>query len=114
SLARRVLLDIAERRLDEPAYEGAPRSLAEELLLPSTIYAPAVVALTRSVDVRAVAHVTGGGIAGNLARVIPSECDAIVQRGEWEPPRIFGEIQRLGGIDDEEMARVFNLGMGMI
>ena len=114
SLARRVLLDIAERSLDDPAYEGAPRSLAEELLLPSTIYAPSVVALIRSVDVRAVAHVTGGGIAGNLARVIPPECDAIVQTGEWEPPRIFGEIQRLGGIDDEEMARVFNLGMGMI
>ena len=114
SLARRVLLDRAGRALHEPAFDGAHHDLAEELLRPSVIYAPAVLALQRVVEVRAAAHVTGGGIPGNLSRVLPDRCDAVVDRNMWEPPRVFGEIQRLGDIDDEEMARVFNLGIGMI
>jgi phosphoribosylformylglycinamidine cyclo-ligase len=114
SLARRVLLEVAGRDLDGPAFDGAPQSLAEELLLPSVIYAPAVAALQHKVDVHAVAHITGGGIPGNLNRVLPEAADAVVHRGTWEVPRIFGEIQRLGEISDDEMAKVFNLGIGMI
>jgi phosphoribosylformylglycinamidine cyclo-ligase len=114
SLARRVLLEVAGRDLDGPAFDGAPHSLAEELLVPSVIYAPAVGALQRKVDVHAVAHITGGGIPGNLNRVLPDDADAVVHRGTWEVPRIFGEIQRLGDISDDEMAKVFNLGVGMI
>jgi phosphoribosylformylglycinamidine cyclo-ligase len=114
SLARSVLLDRAGRHLDDPAYEGARHSLADELLVPSTIYAPAILALLRQVDVRAVAHITGGGIPGNLVRVLPKAVDAEVDRRTWEPPRIFGEIQRLGEVSDDEMAKVFNLGIGMI
>ena len=114
SLARRVLLDDARRRLDGPAFDGAHHSLADELLLPSVIYAPAVLAAQRVVEVRAVAHITGGGIPGNLSRVLPEKVDAIVDRSTWEPPRIFGEIQRLGSVTDDEMASVFNLGVGMI
>jgi phosphoribosylformylglycinamidine cyclo-ligase len=114
SLARRVLLDLAGRSLDAPAYPGARHTLADELLEPSVIYAPAIGALQRTVDVRAVAHVTGGGIVGNVARVLPAGCDAIVRRREWETPRIFTEIQRAGEVADAEMARVFNLGVGMV
>jgi len=114
SLARRVFFDVAGRSLDEPAYDGAKHSLADELLSPSVIYAPAVLHLLRSVDVRAVVHVTGGGIPGNLVRVLPGKVDAVVDRTSWEQPRVFGELQRLGGIADEEMAKVFNLGIGMI
>ncbi len=114
SLARRVLLERAGRSLDDPAYAGADRSLADELLEPSVIYAPAVAELLRSVDVRAVAHITGGGIIGNLSRVLPSSTDAVVHQRSWEVPRIFGEIQRLGDVADAEMARVFNLGIGMV
>lgn len=114
SLARRVLLERARRPLDGPAFEGAPRSLGEELLLPSVIYAPAVRRVLDHVDVHAIAHITGGGIVGNLARVLPSNVDAVVRRGAWEVPRIFTEIQRLGEVDDDEMARVFNLGVGMV
>jgi phosphoribosylformylglycinamidine cyclo-ligase len=66
------------------------------------------------VEVRALAHVTGGGIPGNLARVLPPDVDAVVHRGRWEEPRIFAEIQRLGAVPPDEMARVFNLGVGMI
>ncbi|CAN5205310.1 phosphoribosylformylglycinamidine cyclo-ligase [soil metagenome] len=114
SLARRVLLDRAGRSLDEPAFGGAGRSLADELLEPSAIYAPAVADLLRSVDVRAVAHITGGGIVGNLSRVLQPSTDAVVRRDAWEVPQIFGEIKRLGEVADDEMARVFNLGIGMV
>jgi phosphoribosylformylglycinamidine cyclo-ligase len=114
SLARRILFDVAGRSLDEPAYPGAHHTLADELLEPSVVYAPAVSSLLREVDVRAVAHITGGGIPGNLARVLPGGVDAVVDRSTWEPPRIFGELQRLGDVNDVEMAKVFNLGIGMI
>jgi phosphoribosylformylglycinamidine cyclo-ligase len=114
SLARRILFERAQRSLDEPAFDGAHRTLADELLEPSVVYAPAIAELLRSVDVRGIAHITGGGIPGNLARVLPAGCDAVVERSSWETPRIFGEVQRLGQVDDDEMARVFNLGIGMI
>jgi phosphoribosylformylglycinamidine cyclo-ligase len=114
SLARRVLLEVGNRQLDQPAYSGAAHTLAEELLEPSVIYAPAILALQREVDVRAVAHITGGGIPGNLNRVLPARADAVVERRKFETPRIFAEIQRLGEISDDEMAKVFNLGLGMI
>ena len=114
SLARKVLLELAGRSLDDPAWPGARRTVADELLEPSVIYAPAIAALLRTVDVRAVAHITGGGILGNLARVLPGSLDAVVRRREWEAPRIFSEIQQAGEISDLEMAKVFNLGLGMV
>ncbi len=114
SLARAALLDRAGRALDQPAWTGAHHSLGDELLRPSVIYAPAMLELRRHVDVHAFAHVTGGGIPGNLARVLPAHCDGIVQRGTWEEPRIFGEIQRAGSVPEEEMEQVFNLGLGML
>jgi phosphoribosylformylglycinamidine cyclo-ligase len=114
SLARRVLFDRAGRSLDDAAFEGSDATVADELLRPSVIYAPAVAALAAAIDVRAVAHITGGGLAGNLSRVLPDGVDAHVDESSWESPRIFGEIQRLGQIDDDEMRRVFNLGIGMV
>jgi phosphoribosylformylglycinamidine cyclo-ligase len=114
SLARKVLLEGAGRDLQDPAWPGAHHSLAEELLVPSVLYAPAIAALLRQVDVRAIAHITGGGLPGNLTRVLPEASDAIVETRSWEPPRIFGEIQRLGEVSDDEMRKVFNLGVGMV
>lgn len=114
TLAREVLLDRAGLALDDPAYEGAPTTVADELLLPSVIYAPAVRAVIDAVDVRAVAHITGGGMAGNLNRVLPDAADAEVDTSAWETPRIFSEIQRLGPVEPDEMAKVFNLGIGMV
>ena len=114
SLARRVLLDVGGRSLDDPAYEGAERSLADELLSPSVIYAPAVLAVAAAVEVRAVVHVTGGGIVGNLPRVLPEGRRAVVDVASWPTPPIFGEIQRLGSVSVDEMFRVFNMGVGMV
>jgi hypothetical protein len=105
SLARRVFFDIGERPIDGPAYAGAAHTLGDELLKPSVIYAPAILALLRDVDVRAVAHITGGGIPGNLNRVLPAKADAVVERRSWEVPRVFTEIQRVGDISDDEIAK---------
>jgi phosphoribosylformylglycinamidine cyclo-ligase len=89
-------------------------SLADELLRPSVIYAPTLAALRRAVEVHAFAHVTGGGLPGNVHRVLPPGCDARVERGRWPEPRIFAEVQRAGDVADVEMEAVFNLGVGMI
>jgi phosphoribosylformylglycinamidine cyclo-ligase len=114
SLARKVLLETAGRDLRDPAWPGAHHTLADELLLPSVLYAPAIAALLKHIDVRAIAHITGGGIPGNLVRVVPDGADAVLDPRAWESPRIFGEIQRLGEVSDDEMRKVFNLGIGMV
>ncbi|MGH9109566.1 MAG: phosphoribosylformylglycinamidine cyclo-ligase [Acidimicrobiales bacterium] len=116
SLARHVLLERGELALDGPAWEGAAHTLADELLAPSVIYAPAVLAAIEATGagVHACAHITGGGLPGNLARSLPPGLDARLDRGSWEEPPVFAEIARRGDVSDEEMARVFNMGLGMV
>jgi phosphoribosylformylglycinamidine cyclo-ligase len=114
ALARRALLDRAGRRLDDAAWPGAHHTLGEELIRPSVIYAPAMRKLRERVGVHAFAHVTGGGLPDNVARILPSHCDAVISRGEWDEPRIFSEIQAAGDVADDEMEHVFNLGLGMV
>jgi phosphoribosylformylglycinamidine cyclo-ligase len=114
SLARKIMFDIAGRELTDPAWDGASQTVAEALLDPSVIYTPAVLQAAKSVDVRAVAHITGGGLPGNLNRVLPAGADARVDTSSWKPPEIFGELARLGGVDSREMFRVFNMGVGMV
>jgi phosphoribosylformylglycinamidine cyclo-ligase len=114
SLARAALLDRGGRDLHDAAWPGARHTLADALLDPSVIYAPAMLELARKVPVHAFAHVTGGGIPGNLVRVLPDRCDGVVRRGTWEEPRVFAEIQRAGDVADAEMEHVFNLGLGML
>ena len=114
TLARHVLLERAGLPLDGPAWEGAATSLGDELLRPSVIYTPAVRAAVDAADVHAVAHITGGGFGGNIPRALPEGARAVVEQGTWDVPALFGEIRRLGRVDDEEMARVFNLGLGMV
>jgi phosphoribosylformylglycinamidine cyclo-ligase len=113
SLAR-AAIDRAGLSLDGPAWRGARHSLGAELLRPSEIYAPSLVELRRHVEVHAFCHVTGGGIPGNLVRVLPQHCDAVLRREAWEQPRIFRVLQEAGAISEEEMVHVFNLGLGML
>ncbi len=113
SLARQAFTR-AGLALDGPAWRGARHSLGAELLRPSVIYAPAIHHLRRHTEVHALCHVTGGGIPGNLSRVLPHDCDAIIRRGKWEQPRIFDAIQQAGDVSDDEMEQVFNLGLGML
>jgi phosphoribosylformylglycinamidine cyclo-ligase len=114
ALARRVLLERQGRSLSEPAWDGAHHTLGDELLAPSVIYAPAIRELLRVVDVRGIAHITGGGITGNLPRALGKDNGAVVDRSTWEVPPIFGEIQRGGNVADDEMVRTFNMGIGMV
>jgi phosphoribosylformylglycinamidine cyclo-ligase len=114
TLARHVLLEHAALPLDGPAWPGASSSLGDELLRPSVLYTPAVRAAIEASEVHAVAHVTGGGIVGNLPRALPDDLRAVVDGRSWEVPRIFSEIRRFGPVEDDEMVRVFNLGLGMI
>jgi phosphoribosylformylglycinamidine cyclo-ligase len=115
SLARDVLVRDAAS-LAEQAYPGARATLGEELLLPSVIYAPSVTTLRCELgaSVHAVAHVTGGGITGNVARVVPDGLAAVIEMASFETPEIFFEIQRRGPVAAEEMVRVFNCGLGMV
>jgi phosphoribosylformylglycinamidine cyclo-ligase len=116
TLARHVLLERADRPLDEPAWDGAETSLGDELLRPSVIYAAGVLDALAAAPgaIHAAAHITGGGIPGNLVRALPEHLRATVDRRALRVPEIFSEIQRLGGVSDDEMGRVFNLGVGMI
>jgi phosphoribosylformylglycinamidine cyclo-ligase len=90
------------------------RPLGEELLTPTRIYARDCLALASGCDVHAFAHVTGGGLALNLGRVLPPHADAALDRAAWSPPPVFGWLAERGGIAGEEMERVFNMGVGMV
>ena len=115
SLARRLVFDVAGLSLDDRAWDDphAP-TVAEELLRPSVIYAPAIGRLAASVELHAVAHITGGGLPGNIVRVLPEDLDVVVDESSWEPPRLFGELRRMGSVDPAEMRKVFNMGIGMV
>lgn len=91
------------------------RSVGEELLEPTRIYArPCLEIAYGNVDVHAMAHVTGGGIAANLARALPPTLTAVVDRSTWTPQPIFSLIARSGGISQGDMESAFNMGLGMI
>ncbi len=116
TLVRNVFFDRANRSLDAPAWDGSEATLADELLRPSVIYTPGVLdALANSgTGIHAAAHITGGGLSGNLVRALPDGIRATVDRQDLVVPEIFNEIQRLGSVSDVEMERVFNLGLGMV
>jgi phosphoribosylformylglycinamidine cyclo-ligase len=113
SLVRHVLLQGARMRLDAFVDEFA-RSLGEELLEPTRIYAKDCLSLIAETDVHAFAHITGGGLASNLARVLPSELSATVERATWTPAPVFGLVASRGRVDQAELERTFNMGVGMV
>ena len=115
TLARHVLLERAGLDLGDPAWEGADVTVADELLRPSVIYTPAVLAVRAALGdaLHSCAHITGGGIVGNLPRALPDHVGVQLHRSAWEEPRIFEEIRCLGAVDEAEMDRVFNRGIGM-
>ena len=113
SLVRRVI-SRAGAALDlDAAPPELGRPLGEELLTPTRVYARDCLALAGGCDVHALAHVTGGGLASNLARVLPAHADAVLDRATWSPQPVFGLLAGRGGIAGEEMERVFNMGVGM-
>lgn len=113
SLARKVLLEIDRMSL-EGHVEEFGRTLGEELLEPTRIYAKDCLALAAETQVRTFCHVTGGGLVGNLERVIPHGLVAELDRGTWTPAPIFGLITQRGRIERLEMEKTFNMGVGMV
>jgi phosphoribosylformylglycinamidine cyclo-ligase len=115
SLVRHVLLSSAGAgwALDREVPELG-RPLVDELLEPTRIYALDCLALIAAVEVHAMSHVTGGGLAANLARVLPSHLSADVDRSTWRPAPVFGVVQEVGGIAEAELERTLNRGVGMV
>jgi phosphoribosylformylglycinamidine cyclo-ligase len=113
SLARHVLLDIARMPLDGHV-EKFGHTLGEELLVPTRIYARDCLALAAETGVRTFSHITGGGLARNLERVLPTGLDAVCERGTWTPAPIFKLIASRGRVARPEMEKTFNMGVGMV
>ena len=113
SLVRKVLLDYHKMDLGQRV-EEIGGILGEELLRPAKIYVKAILNLTRDFDIRGIAHITGGGITGNLPRIIPKGCKAILRKGSWDIPPIFSFLKEKGKISEDEMLKTFNNGIGMI
>jgi len=110
SLIRKIV-DREGRRLDE-ALDGKP--LGERLLEPTRIYVKPLLDLMRQIRVHALAHITGGGITENLPRVLPDGAEAVIDPNAWPRPAVFRWLQEKGGVEDSEMLRTFNCGVGMI
>lgn len=114
SLARHILLENKGLGLEtEVAEFGSQRTLGQELLTPTRIYARDCLTLIAETEVHALSHITGGGIAGNVSRVLPSNVDAVVDRSTWIPQPIFSYIAANGNVAQAEMERTFNMGIGM-
>jgi len=115
SLVRRILerthggLDTAAMQAD---FHG--QSLADAVMAPTRIYVKPVLELIKTVAVKGIAHITGGGLVENVPRVLPEGMQAVLHRDAWEMPPLFGWLQRHGGVADAEMHRVFNCGIGMV
>jgi len=110
SLIRRIL---ARSRADLAAdFHG--RRLGEVILEPTRIYVKPVLELIANVPVKGLAHITGGGITGNVPRMLPEGTRAVIEKKAWPRPDLFGWLQREGGVADDEMHRVFNCGIGLV
>jgi len=113
SLARRIVFDVLKLDVAAPFPETG-RTVGEELLEPTRIYVKPVLALLRQLDIHAMAHITGGGITGNLPRVLPEGCRAVIHRSAWTVPRVFGVLAEAGHVAEAEMFRTFNMGIGYV
>jgi len=114
SLVRKIVFDQLNLHVDDWV-EELGRTIGEELLEPTRIYVKPVIPLRQEFRLKGIAHITGGGIKGNLSRILPRNCKkASLRKGGWQVPPIFSFLQREGRIPEEEMWRTFNNGIGMI
>ena len=113
SLARRILLDICDYN---PAdyIPALGMTLGKELLKNHKSYVSSVLNLREHCNIKGMAHITGGGLPGNLVRILPLDCSAVIHKGTWEIPPIFGFLQNKGHVESDEMYRVFNMGIGLV
>ncbi len=112
SLARKVLFEKKRFKLTD-RISPLKRTIGDELLKPTRIYVKTVLNLKNNFDIHAIAHVTGGGLVENIPRVIPANCDVVIDTTLWELPPVFYLIKLYSGIEKYEMFRTFNCGIGM-
>jgi phosphoribosylformylglycinamidine cyclo-ligase len=113
SLVRKICFDVLKLKLDAYIPEFG-KTLGEELLTPTKIYSETIQHIIRDLPVHGLAHITGGGIPGNIIRIIPKTCNVVIQKESWDIPPVFPFLQQAGNISDVEMMRTFNNGIGMI
>jgi len=113
SLVRKILFDQHKMKIDEQVKE-LKKTLGEELLTPTRIYAKTIANLLRDFQIHGMAHITGGGLIDNIERILPHGCIARISMKSWDIPPIFPYLQAKGGISEEEMLRTFNNGVGMV
>lgn len=113
SLVRRVLFEEAGLKVDSRLPE-LDRPLGEVLLTPTRIYAKQILALAAEQPIKGIAHITGGGMTENIPRILPGGCRARIRRGTWPVPPIFSVLRSLGRVAEDELYRVFNMGIGLV
>ena len=113
SLARKIIIEQLNLPLDQPA-QGMDIALGEALLTPTKIYVKSILNLIRDFKLKGMAHITGGGLLENIPRVLPKHCKAILNKGSWQIPALFDLLREGGNIDELEMYRTFNNGIGMV
>lgn len=113
SLVRKLFFDVLKMRPDTYIREFG-KTLGEELLIPTKIYVKPVMGLLKNFNIKGIVHITGGGIIGNLPRVLPQRCRAVIHRGTWKVPPVFEYIKEKGRISEIEMLRTFNNGIGLL
>ncbi len=112
SLVRKI---VADRKLDlHKVYPGFAKALGEVLLEPTIVYVNPVLKLRKEFPILSIAHITGGGLLENIPRVLPSQCRALIRRSAWPRVPIFDFLQEQGSVENDEMYRVFNCGIGMV
>jgi phosphoribosylformylglycinamidine cyclo-ligase len=113
SLVRKICFEILDLRIDEHIPE-LDQTIGEELLIPTRIYSELILSLLKDLPIHGLAHITGGGIADNIVRIIPKACNISIRKDSWDVPPIFDFLQQAGNISDMEMMRTFNNGIGMV
>jgi phosphoribosylformylglycinamidine cyclo-ligase len=114
SLVRKVLLEKAGYGVGDTLTELGAGTLGSVLLAPTRIYVKTILALMKDFDIRGMAHITGGGITENTPRMLPKGTQAVIRRKTWDIPPVFRLLQKKSGVDDAEMYRAFNMGIGMV
>jgi len=113
SLVRKVCFEVLNLKIDQHVTELG-KTIGEELLTPTKIYAATISGLLKDLPIHGIAHITGGGISGNIVRIVPQACSILIREESWDVPPIFSFLQQAGNIPAKEMARTFNMGIGMI
>jgi phosphoribosylformylglycinamidine cyclo-ligase len=113
SLARKVLLEKGKLNVNDKV-SGLEKTVGQEMLEPTRIYVKPLLNLFKNFNLKGLVHITGGGFYDNIPRIIPQSCRAVINKGSWDIPPVFKVIKEIGNVEEKEMFRVFNMGIGMM